>query len=454
MSNALEHRARSESALLQTAIGVWLTAVGVAGCTDEAGRGLKEFQQQPKLLVAVIGDGVRRDVLASDLSKRAPIQAYSPNRSQGYAMWEGVKAAYEAPSQAQLRTLVNLERFDDGGDQDQARRFAATISADPRYLAVIGHATSGTTRAAIPEYTSKRLPLLMPIATAPGVLEENGTASRADNLFRLPPDDRIQASAIAQVIADHRDRASQARSPFKVFFVGDYTSSNNAAYTEFLHQEIRSLVSLSHTREARVGSAYLSATAVADQVRAERPSLVVFSGYGTIARDLIAALRDSYGRERPLPDILLTDGGRVPDLTPDPFRVYLTFPSPPADRCPSMPSDPTDSETLRNVFEQSADKSYQTYGYDALSLISAAALACSTTEITRACLVDQLNNLSHFRAACHQYSFARGDNVLGMTYYLYEAKTEIRAGQTRTVYVFSTAITSAQIINSGRSRQK
>ncbi|WP_329048783.1 FAD-dependent oxidoreductase [Streptomyces violaceus] len=89
------------------------------------------------------------------------------------------------------RAPVDWEFFDDRGDAEQGGARACEVVADGGFAAVVGHFNSLGARDALPVYREHRLPVLLPLATAPGLLDgSDGLA------LRLCSDDAGQAAAV------------------------------------------------------------------------------------------------------------------------------------------------------------------------------------------------------------------------------------------------------------------
>jgi glycine/D-amino acid oxidase-like deaminating enzyme len=89
---------------------------------------------------------------------------------------------------------ITWERYDDRGDADHARRQAERIVADGGYAAVVGHFNSLGAAAAIPLYRAAGIPVLLPLATRPGLLAGGG------GVLRWCPDDAAQVDALTRVV--------------------------------------------------------------------------------------------------------------------------------------------------------------------------------------------------------------------------------------------------------------
>ena len=91
--------------------------------------------------------------------------------------------------------IIRYEMFDDQGDPKVAVSVANRVSQDSRFIAVVGHLTSGCMSAAAPVYNRARMPVIMPVPTNPKITQMGYTS-----LFRIPPTDDEQAPFLARYI--------------------------------------------------------------------------------------------------------------------------------------------------------------------------------------------------------------------------------------------------------------
>jgi hypothetical protein len=172
--------------------------IALCGC-DERNPQDQSSGDGKKFLVMVVGDGV--PPVDMDTTRLWPL-----NRAQGEAMHKGVMTALNSsPNLENLTSIIQIEGKDDRGDPKRAAELAEKFRRNPRVLAVIGHATSGTTLHAVWKYNQAGIPIVMPIATSPEVMyhpKKNGFEKyRVQNAFRLlPSDDKGQAPAIIHLI--------------------------------------------------------------------------------------------------------------------------------------------------------------------------------------------------------------------------------------------------------------
>jgi len=396
-----------------------LATVIIQNACDQSPPAGRHQGDRQRLVVAVVGDGVGP-------SDYVPGQnPYPPNRAQGVDMQQGVDAAFmKSPLTERLRSLVELKYFIDAGAIGDAEKIALMLQADPRVVAVIGHATSGSTRRAAPYYAEAGIPLLMPIATSPWVRilgEPDAPTGRLKSCFRLPPaDDRAQAPAVALFAKRHLKAE-------KCYVLRDRTK-DTLDYAEPLSSAVRRLMKdglSGPTEEAQRNS---SLAELARSARHQGADLIIFCGYGTAANELLGELREAFKGQNPPIKIVLTDGCMIHDLDTTELEVYVTFPLPPLMH--GAPSG-ADFGILANVVEKLDRYSYQLYGYDAVLMLAHACNELRTTDVSRDGLMQKLHSMAQFVGARSTYSFVEGDNVQSW-YYVYRA-TKVASGSTQFV---------------------
>ncbi|MCX4746940.1 FAD-dependent oxidoreductase [Kitasatospora sp. NBC_01287] len=97
---------------------------------------------------------------------------------------------------------VRWEPIDDRGEAERAARIARRVVGEGRFAAVLGHFNSTGAALALPVYRAAGLPVLLPLATAHGLLKPHAGAA-----LRFCPDDAGQAAAIVRACR----RAGQRR---------------------------------------------------------------------------------------------------------------------------------------------------------------------------------------------------------------------------------------------------
>ncbi|MGW2492847.1 FAD-dependent oxidoreductase [Streptomyces sp. NPDC001606] len=106
-----------------------------------------------------------------------------PRAAWGELLEQGAAAHADGP--------VQWDFHDDRGDTALARSVAEAVVADGRYALVVGHFNSAGARAALPVYRAAGLPVLLPLATAPGLF-----ADAAGTALRWCPDDAAQLAEV------------------------------------------------------------------------------------------------------------------------------------------------------------------------------------------------------------------------------------------------------------------
>lgn len=270
--------------------------------------------------VAVVGDGVETD--------EPVVRDHPLNNAQGRAMWLGAYTAFvNSPKTKRLRETVEMRGFDDGGSTTVAARIARSLAADPEVLAVVGHATSGTTRTAASFYAEAGIPLLMPIATSPFAVrklrDDSERSPRLQHCFRLPPVDvPYQVAMVARV-------ALETLKTQRCYLLRDI-SEDAADYSGPLYSKLEVLLGPTVVAKRRIDREQTNLPFITQSILGYKVDLVVFCGYGTTAQELLHAMRVTYEKvpTRRRPRVLLTDGCKTQEVDPTGFDTYVTFPAP------------------------------------------------------------------------------------------------------------------------------
>ncbi len=271
-------------------------------------------KQTGALAIAVVGDGVPTDGPRNCPSDTTPL-----NRAQGEDMWLGVNAAFQS-APIKLRERLYLIRDDDCATQADAVRIANTLRQNHDLLAVIGHATSATTKAAIRIYNDIGVPMLTPIATANNIVDEL-PEQHPGAFLRLPPaDDPTQVLAVLNQI----DSLNATR----VVIVRD-KSRDAAVYSDVITRKLVSRLGKRVAEKLEIDKDELALEMTVPAIISARPQVIVFVGYGTSANHLLPPLaRELTAKGVAKPSLILTDGCLIEDLNPCGLTAYLTFPAP------------------------------------------------------------------------------------------------------------------------------
>ncbi len=348
--------------------------------------------------IVLVGNGVPSET-------QPPRRLFRLDEAQGVGMWEAAQLALDSSRRTlTLRERVQLEGFDDGGDTVEAEKIASELVDRPEVLAIIGHTSSATTRAAANVYRLASIPLLMPIATSPRAMLPLAGGPRARNAFRLiPSDDRAQAPAVALIATD----SLRARS---IYLVADVSPAARE-HSEPLADAIASLLTTVPTVPQLVDRTRDDLGAVAEKIRAQRADLVIFVGYVSTAQELLFALRNAYpSRDSVLrPRLILTDGARDSNLDVSGFESYWFFPLPGTE---AFGNGSSDLQLLRKLRLRRGQETYEMYSYDAVLILAEAVDRCADKGISRSCIIDELASGKLFRGVVLSYSFREGENSL------------------------------------------
>jgi len=426
--------------------------------------------ENAELFIAVVGDGVED---TTPVKRRAS----SITSAQGQAMWTGAHVAFDTLDEdSQLKPLVRLRSFDDGGSKTCARRIAQCLYQNSCLIGVIGHANSGTTRAAAPVYNSAQIPVLMPIATSPYVFFENSSVdgispygSSFDNMFQLPPGDGVQTLVLA-LFADRLLKKqktatetasglqSKAGKPSEIYHQGIYLLGDDTIRAANPSEGFDQVVAFEYAKPIFDGLnneilgpkkfmsktlSQMSSTAIADDIFNSNVTVVLFAGYWSNFEPVLRSLSVSFNNSAKVrPKILLSDGGFDQTLITMGFDVYVTFPLP-SDY--SISDDVLKDETIsakhNNIDTSLAGSSahstntltmtqlgthptYELFAYDALRLYGKAIhkLQADNKPVSR------MNILNYFRSGkmpgrFFNYLFKDGENTAS-TYYVLDIKNK------------------------------
>ncbi|HEX5885401.1 MAG TPA: ABC transporter substrate-binding protein [Pyrinomonadaceae bacterium] len=356
-----------------------------------------------KLIVVVVGDGVKDKTPA----KARP---YSSNYAQGWDLYEGVANAAKKPPFDAIATQVEIVYVDDGGDSRCAELISEEIVRSQRVIAVIGHATTGTTKVALKNYKKANIPLIIPVATNPELTLD------CKNCFRLPSNDDVQARAIA-------DYAVNQLMGQNVYLVWDESPSAKD-YSEFLQAAIVELIGSKIKFKQPITFRPMNYDYLLKSISYNNTDVLIFCGYGSMAREFLNGLRFEYdGKEPPLkkPRIILSDGARISDINEVSrtfgFEAYLSFPG---EKLSDRQQPP--SETPRAQEKTKIEESYEVFGHDALTLF-ALAFKHVKGNLTRQSLRDALAAEAPSSDLFYRYKFARGENV-NPRYFIYSVGSD------------------------------
>jgi ABC-type branched-subunit amino acid transport system substrate-binding protein len=378
--------------------------------------------QPNKFILAVVGDGVKDDTLATT-------RPYSSNYAQGWDLYEGIAHAAKKHPFVEISNLVDLVFIDDGGDSRCAKLISEEIIKSPRVIGVIGHASTGTTKVALENYKKANIPTIIPIATGPYLTLD------CKSCFRLPSNDAIQAKTIA-------DYAVNVLKGQSIYLVWD-GSETAKDYSEFLESGVVNLIGSKIKFRQPVTYRPMNYEYLLKSISYNQTDVLIFCGYGSMAREFLNGLRFEYlGKEEKgllkKPKVILSDGARISDIIEVSkdfgFETYISFPSDKlatkgqfSDFSPETP--PHEQEKMKYA------ESYEIFGYDALMLFSLAFERMKQTgDLSRQLLNDSLRTEPHPTSdLCYSYKFDKGENVEAR-YFIYSLDSDSDSDYIDTYY--------------------
>jgi hypothetical protein len=367
--------------------------------------------QSNKLVLVVVGDGVKDKTLA----KTRP---YSSNYAQGWDLYEGIAHASKKDFFKEISQFVEIVYVDDGGDSRCAELISEEIIKSPKVIAVIGHASTGTTKIALQNYKKASIPIIIPIATNPNLVVG------CKNCFRLPSNDAIQAKAIS-------DYAVNVLKGQNIYLVWDESESAKD-YSEFLQSEVVNLIGSKIKFRQPITFRPMNYEYLLKSISYNPTDVLIFCGYGSMAREFLNGLRFEYmGKENvlPKPKVILSDGSKISDIKEVSsvfgFEAYLSFPS---DKLASKGQFANfDAEPPPRGQEQmQKEESYELFGYDALALFSLTfKRVISKGDMSRQMLIESLAVADNSTGSnlCYSYKFEHGENV-DARYFIYSIGTD------------------------------
>jgi hypothetical protein len=359
----------------------------------------QQLRSSNKLIVVVVGDGVKDKTPAKS-------RPYSSNYAQGWDLYEGVAYAVNKPPFKTISKQIEIVYVDDGGESRCAELISEEIVRSQRVIAVIGHATTGTTMVALKNYKKANIPLIIPVATNPELTLD------CKSCFRLPSNDAVQARAIA-------DYAVNELRGKNIYLVWDESPSAKD-YSEFLQAAIVELIGSKIKFKQPITFRPMNYEYLLKSISYNNTDVLIFCGYGSMAREFLNGLRFEYvGKEPPLkkPKIILSDGARISDINEVSlhfgFDAYLSFPGEKLSDKQRYPFEtpPLEQETTK------IEESYEIFGHDALTLFSLAFKRIKGN-VTRQSLRNALATEAPDSDLFYRYKFEHGENV-NPRYFIY-----------------------------------
>jgi branched-chain amino acid transport system substrate-binding protein len=242
---------------------------------------------------------------------------------------DGFTKKFEARSQ-ELATFegaaLKVAQEDDRGDPVRARQIAERIARQPDTLMVIGHASSGQSREALPVYLAAEppIPVILTTETNPDLVPAKVNKHKFRPVFRLLPTDKVQARVAADFIEEQADASKS------IWVVQDLSGIGDHFYSSYLADEFVKDVPNGRTKVVLWSNnlSFPSPRALADL----NIGWVFFPGGWRPALVLIRELRRIYQvtNKDQMPKIFLSDASAEQQLIEaggsDVEDVYLTYP--------------------------------------------------------------------------------------------------------------------------------
>lgn len=199
---------------------------------------------------------------------------------------------------------VEVVEVDDQGDPLIAATLAPKIADDQSIVALVGPSYSGATKASLPFYKAKSLPLISPSATNPTLTDPTSSYFGAPVFHRVVQGDKEQAIALARV-------AQEGITNSKTYLVTD-----DQLWPGFKDKFLASGISLVGNQEVLAASENY-AQLVAD-VLSKKATAVVLTGYLPTTVKIITQLREGGYKNR----IVLSDASYASDYAAQLFGKY------------------------------------------------------------------------------------------------------------------------------------
>lgn len=210
---------------------------------------------------------------------------------------------------------VVAKQIDDRGDPDNARRVASNLASQPDTLMVVGHILSTETKAALPAYLSAGppVPVILTTETNPDLFPPKTDGDAFYPVYRLSPDDDMQAGEAAKFAIDHGARS---------FWVVE--DSSNPVYSGYLARKFISDVHQEARAKVLLWSTNLDIPPP-EAIKALKVDWVFFAGFWENALILIRQLKAILPTYHVLLSDYCMDQALINQGGSDVNGVYLTF---------------------------------------------------------------------------------------------------------------------------------
>jgi branched-chain amino acid transport system substrate-binding protein len=342
---------------------------------------------------------------------------------------------------------LKIQQLPDQADPIIAEKVALRAVSQPDVVAVIGHSNSGQTEAALKVYTPYKMPIFMPVATKSSLTSEQNTAS---NVYRLVPQDNLQASTLAKFIlakflsvkpdtskkidnkSENFKNKNNPQTLHRVAIIDDgsiYAISMSKSLRESLSNEgiIPSIIDGGESNNQLNTDLTSNPNIVIKRwsklVKSFDPNTVIFVGYSKEGGQLINQFR-SDGLKQP---IILTDGCFPKEIfdyiKQDPQEIYISFLAEDWNEKDSTTELINDSKNRSNL-----DTSFAPFAADSFHIIHDAVrniISKGQDKVDKRILLNYLKENRNYDDPSYMagpYKFGKfGDNERGR-HYMYKIK--------------------------------
>ncbi len=423
------------SLLIKSSLTFLIILNSPIGFAEEA-----EISEKDKMVIAVIGNGINE-------SNNKCKKNQSKIITVGQFMFDGANLALKCSNVdeiKEIRKYIKLVPYNDKQKIEKAKILANKIVQNPNLIAVIGHTSSGTTKATVRTYANSGIPVLTP-ASSPWVMypdhdEEIADTipdeEKMDNIFRIIPGDELaQAPAIAffsrklemEKILIIRQDSEAARTYSKplcgkigkilknlnveVTIDGISNSTENQLRLEEKNNQLKNQSNLEkiekflkvfketdkaenspipETKNKRNENKYLQTTSqkpLSTTLKSFEPNGIIYCGYGETAKDLMKELGRIYKTSSSLtkPPIIFSEGISNVPMTKKEFgdfkEIYMAYPFSEIDEQEIQSVEPTEKKkTGIDFLQKYKPNNAEILGYDSMLILSQGIVECIKKE--------------------------------------------------------------------------
>lgn len=246
-----------------------------------------------------------------------------PDRQTPDEIWEGISKTFDG--KASIDDIpVSLQRVDDKGSIENAKKLSEKLVERSDTLMVIGHMTSSKSLVALPAYFQAEppIPVILPVETNPNVIPPIISENRQYYpVLRFSPTDREQARTAAQLAFEKRKDA-------KAFWIID--DATNFTYSRFLTREF--IAALQEKKQVAVLLSSSMMLPSLDTLTKFNIDCIFFIGIWSNALVLLEQVNTLWAKSTP-PMVILSDAVVEEAMLLKPIQtkladVYVTHPLP------------------------------------------------------------------------------------------------------------------------------